>query len=149
MTPFEQMDRRFEALRPSLALAARPSRGWIRAIRQALGMRTGQLARRMNVTQPRIVELEAAEAHGNVTLKSLQRAGEALGCRVVYLLIPERPLGETLKERAIRLAERQFEDARQTMRLENQDTGGTYRDDAIRKLAEALLEHPSRLWDGT
>lgn len=53
-----------------------PECGWIRAIRDALGMTSQQLATRMGVTQPRITELEQAEAAGRVTLSSLQRAAD-------------------------------------------------------------------------
>src|SRR4051812_40421450 len=98
------LDKRFAALRP-LATAPRPPKGWLRAIRDALGMTTAQLARRLGVSQPRIVELEQSEVGGTVTLNTLQRAAEALGCRLVYVLVPERPLAEVVQERARRLAE--------------------------------------------
>lgn len=146
--PYEQLDTRFKDLRPWLSLTARPSRGWVRAIRDALGMTTGQLAKRMTVTQPRITELEKAEIHGNISLNSLERAAEALGCRVVYVLIPERPIEETLKERAWKLAERQMAAVEQTMRLEAQEvTDKKQRQAALQKQVEKLLRRPARLWD--
>lgn len=147
MTPAEHLDRRFEQLKPLIRLAKIPPAGWIRAIRIALGMPTGQLASRMGVVQSRINELEAAEAHGNITLKSLERAAQAMGCRVVYLLVPEQPLQMTLKERARAIAERQFAAVQQTMRLEDQAVGSkTFRKEIIRQTAEKLLRHPARLW---
>ena len=76
------LDKRFASLRP-LAKNARPPKGWLRAIRDALGMTTAQLARRLGVSQPRIIELEQSEISGGVTLNTLQRAAEALGCRLV------------------------------------------------------------------
>src|SRR5438270_620183 len=99
------LDKRFAALRP-LAKDPRPPKGWLRAIRDALGMTTAQLARRLGVSQPRIVELEQSEVSGRVTLHTLQRAAEALGCRLVYVLVPERPLADVVRERAELLAER-------------------------------------------
>jgi hypothetical protein len=57
--------------------------------------------------QPRIVELEKSEKDGSVTLKTLRRAAEILGCRLVYVLVPERPLDEVVTERAKLVAERQ------------------------------------------
>lgn len=147
MTPAEQLDRRFAKLKPYLPLTRRPAHGWIRAIRTALGMSTGQMASRMNVTQPRVSELEAAEAHGNITVKSLERAAEALGCRVIYLLVPEQPLNETLTGRARAMAERQFAAIQQTMRLEDQAVAGRkFRQDSIRQAMDQLLLHPSKLW---
>ena len=70
ITPAEQLDRKLAALRPFLS-TLRPERGWLRAIRQALGMTTAQLAKRLDVSQPRIVEIEKGEADRTITLKSL------------------------------------------------------------------------------
>ena len=39
----------------------RPPRGWVKAIREALGMTTGQLARRLGVSQRAVVLLERSE----------------------------------------------------------------------------------------
>jgi len=147
VTASEQLDKRLSKLRP-LADAARPERGWIRAIREALGMTTGQLATRMNVRQPRIVELEKAESKGRVTMQSLERAADALGCRVVYALVPLKPLTTALEDRALQVAERQLSSVEQTMRLEGQGVD----DDEQRKrthkrLADELLRRPARLWD--
>lgn len=147
--PHEQLDKRFLELQPWLPLTARPPHGWIRAIRQALGMKTGQMAKRMDVTQPRINELEKSEEHGSITLKSLERAAEALGCRVVYVVVPNRPLAETLKQRATVIAERQLSAVEQTMRLEDQEVGSARRRQALDDLANKLLQKPSRLWDGS
>lgn len=145
---YEQLDARFNDLRPWLPLTARPARGWVRAVRDALGMTTAQMAKRMNVTQPRITELEKAEVHGNITLNSLERAAKALGCRVVYVLVPDRPIEQTLTERATKLAERQMTAVEQTMRLEAQEvTNAKQRQADLQKLIAKLLERPARLWD--
>src|SRR5690348_11693021 len=112
-----QLDRRFSELRALNKGAARPARGWVRAIREALGMTTAQLARRIGVKQPRVIELEKAEIAGAVTLQTMERAAEALGCRLVYVLIPHRPLEETLRARAAAAAEEQLAAIEQSMRL--------------------------------
>lgn len=143
----QQLDKRLSSLR-AIAQTPRPSRGWVHAIRQALGMTTGQLARRMGVSQPRIVKLESAEAEGSITLESLERAAEALGCRVFYVLMPEKPLGETLRLRADEIATQRSASVDQTMRLEAQAVTDAKARAAIKKrLAEDLLRHPARLWD--
>jgi predicted DNA-binding mobile mystery protein A len=111
-------------------------------------MTTGQMAKRINVAQTRVSEMEAAEAHGNITLKTLDRAAEALGCRVIYVVIPNRPLTETLKERAYIVAEKQLAAVEQTMRLEDQEVNdGNHRKETIRQLVEKLLRRPSKIWD--
>lgn len=141
------LDSRFATLR-ALSQAQRPPKGWIRAIRDALGMTTAQYAKRLGVSQPRIVELEKSEQGGSVTLNTLQRAAEALGCRLVYVLVPERPLAEVVTNRAAEIAERQSRAIEQTMRLEDQAVEDNQAARALREQAiEDLLKRPARLWD--
>lgn len=148
VTAYEQLDKRFARLKSLSGEAVRPSRGWIRAIREALGMTTGQLAKRLGVHQPRVVELERGEATGNITIKSLERAAKALGCRLVYALVPEEPLADTISKRASILADQQLAYVQQTMRLEAQEvTDKNQQKDAHEKLAGNLLRRPARLWD--
>lgn len=146
-TASEQLDTRLNELR-SLVEVTKPPRGWVRAIREGLGMTTGQLAKRMKVQQPRIIELEKAESKGNITMQSLERAAEALGCRVVYALVPFRSLTTTLEERALQIAERQLSPVEQTMRLEAQGVDNEEQRKRTRqRLAYELLQRPARLWD--
>ncbi|MGY3149261.1 putative DNA-binding mobile mystery protein A [Bradyrhizobium sp. USDA 3397] len=141
------LDSRFATLR-AFSNAQRPPKGWIRAIRDALGMTTAQYAKRLGVSQPRIVELEKSEQSGSVTLNTLQRAAEALGCRLVYVLVPERPLAEVVTKRAAEIAERQSRAIEQTMRLEDQAVEDNRAARALREQAiEDLLKRPARLWD--
>ena len=141
------LDQRFVALRP-LAKSPRPPKGWLRAVRDALGMTTAQFGRRLGVSQPRIVELEQSEVSGSVTLNTLQRAAEALGCRLVYALVPERPLAETVRQRADLVAARQTGAVAQSMRLEDQEvTSKEVARDLHRREVERLLRRPARLWD--
>ncbi|MBS0312545.1 MAG: helix-turn-helix domain-containing protein, partial [Proteobacteria bacterium] len=56
-----QLDKRLSQLGNIEALT-RPPRGWVKAIREALGMTSAQLAKRMGVSQPRVFTLEQAEA---------------------------------------------------------------------------------------
>jgi predicted DNA-binding mobile mystery protein A len=142
-----QLDRRFETLRGLFPLA-RPPKGWVRAIRNALGMTTQQLGTRMGVSQSRIPELEQAEVAGNITLKSLERAAEAMGCRVVYALVPEKSLAEIVQSRAELIAEHQLARVEQTMKLEDQSVADiSVRQEQRRRLVAKLLNRPSRLWD--
>jgi len=141
------LDKRFTALRP-LAKSARPPKGWLRAVRDALGMTTSQFAKRLGVSQPRIVELEHSEVTGGVTFGTLQRAAEALGCRLVYVLVPDKPLADTVRERAEKIAARQIGAVEHSMRLEDQAV--TSRDvskELHRRRVEDLLRRPARLWD--
>ena len=146
-TPHQQLDKRLSALRPLVA-AAKPHRGWVRAIRETLGMTTRQLAERMGISQPTLTRLEQSEAAGTITLSSLERAAQALGCRLVYALVPLKPLSETVEDRALALAEEQLASVEQTMRLEAQGVNDPkQRKAARRQLADDLMRRPARLWD--
>lgn len=124
----------------------RPERGWIRAIREAIGMTTGQFAKRLGVAQPRVAALERAEANEVVTLKSLRQAAEALDCVLVYALVPKAPLDDVVKARARLVAEQQLARTDQTMRLENQAVSRVRLERARDDLAEELLRNDKRLW---
>ena len=84
------LDRRLAGL--DEAIGIRPFRGWIRTVRDALGMSGFDLATRMGLTQPRVSQLERAEVKGSITLSSLERAATAMRCRLCYVFVPEAPL---------------------------------------------------------
>jgi predicted DNA-binding mobile mystery protein A len=65
-----------------------PPEGWLRTVRNALGMSGAGLARKLGVTRARVTQAEHAELAGGVTLKSMQAMAEAMGCRFVYAIIP-------------------------------------------------------------
>ena len=48
------------------AAARRPPKGWIRAIRDALGMTAEQLGERLQITQPSVQRLEQSEADDTI-----------------------------------------------------------------------------------
>src|SRR6201995_4390149 len=146
-TPAQQLDKRFVTLAP-LANALRPEKGWIKAVREALGMTTAQLGKRLGVSQQRAAMVEKAEGDGAITLKSLEQAAQTLGCRVIYVLYPEEPLTQTLRARAEAVADQQMRAVEQTMRLEDQSVADRGpRLETRAKLMEQLLKRPARLWD--
>jgi predicted DNA-binding mobile mystery protein A len=141
------LDARFAALKPLLN-ERRPPKGWIRAIRDALGMTSVQFARRMAIVQSSASELEQAEARDSITLKRLERAAGALGCRVVYALVPLKPLSQVVRDRAEQMADRQIAAIEHTMRLEDQAVPDKQARAALRqRTIDDLLRNPSRLWE--
>lgn len=130
------------------AVADRPIRGWIRAIRDSLGMSTRQLAVRMGKSQPAISQLERSELDERVTLATLRRAADALDCDLVYALVPRATLEDKVRSRARALARRDIAAVDQTMRLEGQSLDAKELDRRIDDYAERLLSE-GRLWDGT
>lgn len=142
------LDKRLAGLRSGDELT-RPQKGWVRAIRDAIGMTAAQLAARMKVSQPRIADLEKAEVDGRLTLNSLERAAEAMGCTLVYALVPRRPLEQIVQDRARQIAGKTIARVDHTMRLEGQgvDADASEQDDARARLAEKLLNNKIRtLW---
>jgi predicted DNA-binding mobile mystery protein A len=141
----ELLDSHFNEWQPLRELA-RPPRGWIHAVREALGMSAAALADRLGITSGAVTRLEQSEAAGRARLETLRRAADALGCDLVYLLVPRRPLTAVVRDRARELARLQVAAVEQTMRLEDQATGepGALED----QLTERLLER-GHLWSGS
>ncbi len=145
-TARRQLDKRLSLLNADAF--ARPPRGWVKAIREALGMTTAQLAKRLGVSQPRVVGIEQAEAKGAITLDSLERAAHALDCRLVYALVPRKPLDALVEERATRLAEKRLGPTRHSMALEAQAMDTRDEDEQRKRLIWKLIEQAgSELWD--
>lgn len=142
-----QLDKRLATLGDAQALA-RPPRGWVKAIREALGMTTAQLAKRLGVSQPRVVTLEKAEASGAITLDSLERAAQALDCRLVYALVPRQTLAASVEEHARRLAKKRLAAASHTMALEAQGVGKDDESEQLERLVRQIVEKAgSELWE--
>ncbi len=126
---------------------ARPKAGWLRSIREALGMTTRQLANKLNVTQSAVVHTEHTEAKGDITLATLKRYAAALDCEVRYALVPKNPLQQTVEERADRVARDQVARVRHSMTLEDQETSRNHLESEVAELRRKLLEGKrSRLW---
>src|SRR3984885_6411998 len=83
----KQLDRNLAPYRLARGMP-RPPRGWIRAMRQALGVSSGELARRLGTSRQLPLQMEKAEAEDRITLKSLRAMAHALDCELVYALVP-------------------------------------------------------------
>jgi len=145
-TARRNLDKRLNSLRNSDALS-RPPRGWVRAIREALGMTTAQLGKRIGVTQSRAVDIEKAEVAGSLTLDSLERAARALDCQLVYALVPRQPLDTLVEERARQLARQKLDSISHSMALEDQRVSESAEAYQLEDLVAQLLEQRgSNLW---
>jgi predicted DNA-binding mobile mystery protein A len=108
-----------------------PPKGWVRAIRDALGMSGAQLGKRIGVSAQTVDALEKSETAGTLQLKNLRRLAEAMDCTLVYALVPNRPLTQMVDERAREIALHDISRVTHTMRLEAQETGGEGIEDRI------------------
>ena len=139
-----QLDERFRKLGPARRYAP-PVRGWIKAIREALGMSTAQLARRLRIKQPSLVQLEQSEAKGTIELRTLRRVAAALDCTLVYALVPNKPLEAMVRDRARAFGRSRREYVEHSMLLENQKVRAK---DIDARLDEILREtNPRLFWD--
>lgn len=131
----------------SADLPSRPPSGWIKAIREGLGMAATHLAARLGVTTSTITRLEKSEADDTISLATLRRAAEALGCELHYALVPKQTLAQTLEARATELARSRMATISHTMALEAQATSRETVEAQTRALAESLLKGSRReLW---
>ena len=130
-----------------VSVCDRPSGGWIRAVRTSLGMSVRQMAERMGITQQSAARLEKNEADDVIKLKSLRKAAEALGCRLVYSLVPnEGDLAGGVHKQALEKACGIVDPVDHSMVLEGQDVGD--RQEKILQIAEELARNPGpKLWD--
>jgi predicted DNA-binding mobile mystery protein A len=140
----KHLDARFNQIGPVERYAV-PVHGWIKAIREALGMTTAQLAKRMCVKQPSLTALEQSEAKGTIELATLRRVAQALDCTLVYALVPNQPLEATFRSRAREFARRRRVPVEHSMLLEDQKVNAKD-DDAL--LDEIVREtNPRLFWD--
>lgn len=124
-----------------------PQKGWIRAIRDALGMSAKQLAARTGMAQQRITVVEKSEFTGAVTLKTMRRIAEGLDCVFVYGFVPKTDLDSTLREKAEQIAARRLAQVSQTMGLENQALSEQEDRKVFEETVNKLVENPTALWN--
>lgn len=133
----------------SSELPPRPSSGWIKAIRETLGMTATHLAQRLSVNPSSVTRLEISETEDTISLGTLRRIADALGCDLQYALVPRQALSDTLDARATELARSRMAAVSHTMALEAQSTSQKIVDTQTRVLAESLLKGSRRaLWRG-
>lgn len=144
LTQLDETLRQFEPLRR----IPKPRTGWIRAIRQALGMSSVQLARRLNVTQQAESKMERSERDGTISLASLHHIARALDCELVYALVPRTSLKDTIVAQARRVAAVRLNKVSHTMRLEAQGISSRAEDQRRREIeADLLARMPRYLWN--
>lgn len=128
-------------------LPARPSAGWVRAIREALGMSASALGQRLGMTHVGVAKLERSEAQDTITLLSLRKLANALDCELQYALVPRVPLETKLLARAQQVAMERMAPVAHSMSLEAQKVQSSEQQVQIDQLASALLKGSMRgLW---
>jgi predicted DNA-binding mobile mystery protein A len=137
-TARRSLDRRLNQLREHQAFE-RPPRGWIRAIRNALGMTSAQLAKRLGVVQSRVTAMEQAEMRQTLTLASLAKAAQAMDCQLVYALVPREPLEKLVKNRARLKAKEALNHISHSMVLEAQSVAETDEQEQLERMTREMI----------
>jgi predicted DNA-binding mobile mystery protein A len=131
----------------SAELPARPPSGWIKAIREALGMPAAYLAKRLGVVPSTVLRLEASEADDTITLGSLRRVAGALDCELQYSLVPKKTIAQTLESRAEKVARERMAAVAHSMVLESQATSSEVVETQVQEMTDSLLRGSRReLW---
>jgi predicted DNA-binding mobile mystery protein A len=131
----------------SVASVSRPMRGWIRAIRDALGMNMRQFANRLGVSKSRIPRIEQDEITGGLTLRTMNRVAEELDCVFVYGFVPRTSLDDTVKKQASIAAQRRMSRLMHTMNLEAQGLSSKNAKKALNNMVDEIIDSPSMLWE--
>jgi predicted DNA-binding mobile mystery protein A len=122
--------------------------GWIKDVREALGMSGVQFAIKLGVGRARVSRLEKSEVDGTISLRSLNQAAEAMACKLVYAIVPDENIESVIDRQAEKRAKEIVETASVHMALEDQSLTKTQLKERIlelkRQLAEAM---PKELWD--
>lgn len=141
-----QLDRQFAELAVASTLA-RPRLGWIRAVRDALGMSSRDLGRRMGISQPSVTALEQGEVADSIRLGSLRRAADAMECELVYFLVPRVSLDDFLTRQALMQADRRLRRVAHHMRLEDQAVDPVDADSQLVDLAQSIVDSGKGIWN--
>jgi predicted DNA-binding mobile mystery protein A len=124
-----------------------PTRGWLKAIRESLGLTERQQAERLGITGSTLHKSELAEAEERITLGQLRKLADGLDCELVYALVPRKPLTQVVEDRARSIALREVGEVAHTMSLEDQRPAtNRLRKQVEQRTAELLRGRWSDLW---
>jgi predicted DNA-binding mobile mystery protein A len=142
----EQLEASLQRLAPLRGVNP-PPKGWVRAIRDALGMTARQLAGRLGISQQSVARIEKDELSGSVTIKTMRRVADSLDCVFVCGFVPRSSLEATVRRQAEQLASRRLAQASQTMALEDQGLKAEENKKVLSGMVDELVDElPSNLW---
>jgi predicted DNA-binding mobile mystery protein A len=116
-----------KVLMPFVAASSvpRPTRGWLRAVREAMGVSAADIARKLGSSRQLPLQFEKWEADDRITLRSLRKMADALDCDLVYAIVPRAgSIQRLVEERARAEASSRIVGVEHSMALEDQAAGG-------------------------
>lgn len=145
-TQRKSLDEKLQSFHPTKT-NPRPKSGWVKAIREALGMTTSQLAQRMGIQQSGVSLLEQREVSKKVSLETLERAAHAMNCELVYALVPKKSLEDIVNKQALYSAQLILSKTLHTMDLESQTAGKAETELHLQELSTEIKNKlDNRLW---
>ncbi|MEO1023794.1 MAG: mobile mystery protein A [Bacteroidota bacterium] len=143
----EQLDKKLSRFKPVLNTPI-PNGGWVKTIREALGMSTYDLAKKTKLDQSRISRIEAAEVKQEIKLSTLQKMADGLGVKFVYGFVPEEDLESIVREQASGIAQKRLNRIDHFMKLELQGLSDEEQEKALSDLTDKILvEEPKNFWN--
>lgn len=118
-----QLNRAFTAYAKTRRIP-RPKGGWLAAIREACGMPLSKVGARLSVTPQAIQKLQQSESLESITLKRLREVADALGCELVYAIVPKNGrLTDSIEEQNRKNATQRVIAVEHSMQMEDQSAG--------------------------
>lgn len=142
-----ELDRKFATAKVE-AIRALPRAGWIRAVRGALGMSQRALAQRLDIAPSSAAGLERSERDGGITVGKLAEVARALDCTLVYALVPNTSLEETVQSQGRRVAAEVLGYVGTTMELEDQGVDPERLADQLDSETQRVID-ANRQWSET
>jgi predicted DNA-binding mobile mystery protein A len=145
---FQQLNEKIDQLN-GLQHAIVPPIGWIKAIRNGIGMSMEQLGKKLSITKQGVMDIEKREKEGAISIKSMQEIAKAMDMKLVYGFVPNAgSLEQMIETRAIEMATKIVERTSNTMKLEDQANSKERIEKAIKERASEIINNtPKILWD--
>ena len=126
-----------------------PPIGWIKAIRNGIGMSMEQLGKKLSITKQGVMDIEKREKEGAITIKSMQEIAKAIDMQFIYGFVPDAgSLDQMIEMRALEMARKIVQRTSTTMKLEDQVNSKERIEKAIKeRAAEIINKTPKILWD--
>ena len=126
-----------------------PPIGWIKAIRNGIGMSMEQLGKKLSITKQGVMDIEKREMEGAITIKAMQEIAKAMDTKFVYGFVPNAgSLEQMIETRALEIAKTIVQRTSTTMKLEDQVNSKERIEKAIKERAAEIINKTAKiLWD--
>ena len=145
---FQQLNEKMDQLNGMQHVIVPPI-GWIKAIRNGIGMSMEQLGKKLSITKQGVMDIEKREMEGAITIKAMQEIAKAMDTKFVYGFVPNAgSLEQMIETRALEIAKTIVLRTSTTMKLEDQVNSKERIEKAIKERAKEIINKtPKILWD--